>query len=326
METQNRPSFSFLAKAEIETIISEAIEILGKIGIKSENSEGEKLLLDAGSTKENDRIFIKDQLIHSSVQSLPKEINIYDRNGDLALELGGSNVYFNPGSAAIHIFDPGSRKRRNATTEDVIRLASLVDSLKNYAAQSTALTPSDIPEEIGDRFRLYIALKYCKKPIITGTFRKDGFAPMVEMMTIIRGSAEKLRDKPLAIFDCCPSPPLKWSDLTCQCLIDCARSGVPAELVSMPLTGATSPVTLREAVVQHTAESLSGIVIHQLAHQGSPLIYGGAPSAFDMRHGTTPMGSMETMMIHGAYSEVGKYFGIPTHGYLALSDSKCPDY
>ncbi len=130
----------------------------------------------------------------------------------------------------------------------------------------------------------------------------------------------------MAIFDCCPSPPLTWSNLTCQALIDCAQAGLPAELVSMPLTGATSPVTLAGAVVQHCAESLSGIVIHQLAEAGAPIIYGGSPACFDMRKGTTPMGAIETMMIDGAYAEIGKHLGIPTHAYMALSDSKPVDF
>jgi len=119
---------------------------------------------------------------------------------------------------------------------------------------------------------------------------------------------------------------LIWSELTCRSLLDCARAGIPAELVSMPLTGAAAPVTLREAVVQHCAESLSGVVLSQLASPGAPIIYGGAPSAFDMRHGTTPMGAIETMMICAGYAQVGKHLNLPTHGYLALSDAKTPDY
>ena len=31
-------------------------------------------------------------------------------------------------------------------------------------------------------------------------------------------------------------------------------------------------------------------------------------------------------MIDAAYAQVGKHLGVPTHAYLALSDSKCPDY
>ena len=30
---------------------------------------------------------------------------------------------------------------------------------------------------------------------------------------------EALAHAPLAIFDCCPSPPLRWSDLTAQALV-----------------------------------------------------------------------------------------------------------
>jgi trimethylamine--corrinoid protein Co-methyltransferase len=146
------------------------------------------------------------------------------------------------------------------------------------------------------------------------------------MLASVAGDADALSEKPIAIFDCCPSPPLMWSDLTCQALIDCARTGIPAELVSMPLTGATSPVTLAGAVTQHCAENLSGITIHQLARAGSPIIYGGSPACFDMRKGTTPMGAVETMMIDGAYAEIGKHLGVPTHAYMGLSDSKPVDY
>ncbi|HMK09555.1 MAG TPA: trimethylamine methyltransferase family protein, partial [Anaerolineales bacterium] len=131
--------------------------------------------------------------------------------------------------------------------------------------------------------------------------------------------------RPIAVFDVCPSPPLLWSDLTCQNLIDCARAMIPAELVSMPLAGATAPVTLAGALVQHTAENLSGVTIGQLARPGSPIVWGGSPAIFDMRYGTTPMGDVATWMIDCAYSEIGKSLGLPTHAYLGMTDSKIVD-
>jgi trimethylamine--corrinoid protein Co-methyltransferase len=194
-----------------------------------------------------------------------------------------------------------------------------------FKAQSTGVVPADLPEDLADRYRLLLALVYGRKPVVTGTFAKEAFATMYSFLAAVRGGKEALREKPMAIFDCCPSPPLMWSDLTCQALIDCARSGIPAELVSMPLTGATSPVTLAGALVQHTAEDLSGIVIHQLAQPGAPINYGGSPACFDMRKGTTPMGAVETMMIDCAYSQIGKSFGFPVHAYMGLSDAKMPD-
>ena len=135
---------------------------------------------------------------------------------------------------------------------------------------------------------------------------------MHDMLVAIRGSEKKLAEKPLAIFDACPSPPLKWSNLTAQSLIDCARAGIPSELVSMGMTGATSPVTIAGTLVQHVVENVSGVVMCQLAKKGSPVIFGGSPSCFDMRKGTTPMGAIETIMIDSAYTQIGKYLNLPT--------------
>jgi trimethylamine--corrinoid protein Co-methyltransferase len=116
-----------------------------------------------------------------------------------------------------------------------------------------------------------------------------------------------------------------WSDLTTQSLIDAAKSDIPSEFVSMPLSGSTAPITLIGCVTQHTAECLAGLVITQLAKRNSPIIWGGSPAVFDMKNGTTPMGAIETMMINIADAQMGKYLGLPTHAYMALSDSKVPD-
>lgn len=93
----------------------------------------------------------------------------------------------------------------------------------------------------------------------------------------------------------------------------------------MPLAGATAPVTLAGAIVQHAAESLAGITIHQLAHAGSPIVWGGAPAIFDMSTGNTPMGAIETAMLNIGCAQVGKFLGLPTHGYLVASDARCLD-
>jgi trimethylamine--corrinoid protein Co-methyltransferase len=164
-----------------------------------------------------------------------------------------------------------------------------------------------------------------RKPIITGAFDKETWWTMKDMLVAVVGSEEDLAKKPVAVFDACPSPPLKWSDITCQNLIDCAKYNIPAELISMPLAGATSVVTLAGAAVQHTAETLSGVVINQLSNPGAPIVWGGSPATFDMRKGTTPMGAIGTWMINCACVQVGKELGMPTHSYLGMSDAKIVD-
>jgi len=321
-----RPRVGLLSERDLDEIVGQACRTLETVGVLVENTDAAQLLAEAGAPMHEGRTRIPERLAREAVASAPRRIAVYDRTGQLALDLGEDRVHFDPGSAAIHLLDSTTGQRRDATVKDVVDLTRLVDGLDHYAAQSTALSPADVPKEVADRTRLWVALRHGRKPVVTGTFLKDGFAPMRAMLAAVRGSEAALAEMPLAIFDCCPSPPLKWSDLTAQALVDCARSGIPAELVSMPLTGATSPVTLREAIVQHCAESLSGIVIHQLARPGAPIVYGGAPSAFDMRHGTTPMGAIETMMIDIGYAQVGKHLGLPTHAYMGLSDAKVVDY
>jgi len=118
---------------------------------------------------------------------------------------------------------------------------------------------------------------------------------------------------------------LNWSEFGSHNLLDLARAGVPAQIVSMPLAGGTAPVTLAGSVTQHAAETLAGITLHQLAGPGSPIVWGGAPAIFDMRTGGAPMGAVETAMLNLACAEVGKHLGLPTHGYLVATDSKFVD-
>lgn len=324
LETR-RPRLDMLSESFINQIVSEALDVLEKTGVLVENDEALLLLADAGCECKGQTVFFKEKLVEESLKTTPHSIKMYDRSGDLAMNLEGDAIHFDPGSGALTILDPITLEERDPITKDLIRFATLTDALPNLAAQSTEMISTDVPEAMQDRYRLYIGLQFCKKPVVTGTFAVESFEIMKDMLVAVRGSERALKEKPLAIFDCCPSPPLKWSNLTCQNLIDASQAGIPAELISMPMTGATSPVTLAGALVQLTAENLSGIVIHQLAHPGSPIIFGGSPAAFDMRKGTTPMGAMETMMIGAAYVQIGKHLGLPTHAYQGLSDAKIVD-
>jgi trimethylamine---corrinoid protein Co-methyltransferase len=320
-----RPSFTLLDQALLERIVGEAYDVLQLVGVLVENQQATELLLAAGCRPRGQRLLISAALIQQCLKTVPRRITMYDRSGRPAMNLADREIHFDPGSSALNVLDWPAQKERKPTTRDLVDLARLTDALPHLAGQSTGLVSSDMPQEIVDRYRLYIALLHSSKPVITGTFSLSGFTVMHELLSAVRGSSAALREQPLAIFDCCPSPPLKWSNLTCQALIDCARAGIPAEFVSMPLTGSTAPVTLSGSLVQHTAETLSGIVIGQLAAPGAPLIYGGSPVAMDLRTGTTPMGAIETMMIECGYAEIGRYFNMPTHAYMTLSDAKVLD-
>jgi trimethylamine--corrinoid protein Co-methyltransferase len=323
-----RPKVNILSQELVHKIIDEALVLLERIGVFVENEEARTLLAEAGAKigRSGQRVYLPPDLVKSCLEKAPGTIHLYDREGKRAFLVGGDEVHFNPGSAAISFLDAETQSLRPPVTQDLIKLTRLTELLPHLDFQSTALVPSDVPQEMADSYRLYVALLFSSKPVVTGTFRRESFKIMKDMLVAVRGSEAELRAKPLAIFDACPSPPLKWSDLTAQSLIDAARCGQPSELISMGLTGATSPVTITGTLVQHVAENLAGLVIVELAEPGAPVIFGGSPSSFDLRYGTTPMGAVETMMIDMAAAQIGKELGLPTHAYMGLSDAKIIDY
>jgi trimethylamine--corrinoid protein Co-methyltransferase len=328
MSDSFRPRMAMLPESRVEEIVAEAHNILESVGVEVEHDGAVELLTAAGVRLSDDgkRVYIPAELCARCLDTAPSTIELHDRDCRRSWTVGGDHTHFDPGSAALTLYDYERGEIRSANTADVVRFAVVSDAIDAYQFQSTGLIPSDLPESLADRFRLLISLAYSPKPVITGTFTREAFRTMHRLLCAVRGGEDELKKRPLAVFDCCPTAPLTWSELTCDALVSCARTGVPAETVSMPLTGATSPVTLAGAVVQHTAESLSGLVIHQLASPGAPFVYGGAPSCFDMRKATTPMGAVETMMIDTAYAQVGKHLGLPVHAYMGLSDAKLPDY
>ena len=320
-----RPKINLLNDDYKSKILEEAERILETQGVFIENQDASELLQNEGLKPKRSQFFIPKDIIKRCLQTAPEEIKLYDREGENYLSLRENDVHFDPGSAAILILDENTGKIRDAQSKDFIRFSKIVEHLKYIDAQSTALIYQDYPKDAQDWHRLYLALTYCHKPVITGTFRKESFSIMRDLLMACRLSEKDLANKPLAIFDACPSPPLKWSDLTTQSVIDAAKSMIPSEFVSMPLAGASAPVTLLGSITQHCAESLAGVVIAQLSRKGAPIIWGGSPAILDMKTGTTPMGAIETMMINLGDVEMGKFLNLPTHAYMSLSDSKVPD-
>jgi len=319
---------NILSEEQIKEIAQDAYRAIKEVGVLVQNEEAENLLLSYGAKILNsNRISIPEEMIEKALSTVPSSIKLYDRDKKLCMNLEGDYVHFNPGSVAINILVDNDKVRK-PTVNDYIEFTKIVEKLEHIDAQSTAMKPIDVPEEISDLYRLFIALQYCTKPVITGTFGEYGFEFMKEMLIVIRDSKEELRKYPLAIFDCCPSPGLRWEKPRCQDLIECARLGIPSELISMPQPGLTSSITLYDSLVQHAAETLSGIVIAQLASSGAPVIYGGSPIMTNLKTATAPalLGDSNTHKIDCAYAQIGKFFGLPTHSYMGLTDSKLLDF
>src|ERR1035441_10249361 len=282
-----RPRIQLLSTELIERILREAFELLMSPGV-CVGSAVVDLLRTAGvevgtpagvstgaatNVDSNDRVArIPEKLVRQCLASVPRDFYLYNRQGEKAVHYGGDDVHFDPGSCCVQILDPETLEARPSETRDLVRIVQVTEMLPQFAAQSTAVVCSDArlsnelsndacngkhaTSQIGDLYRLFVVLQHSDKPVVTGSFSAAGLQGMIDLLAADSGSPEKLRLQPRAVFDVCPSPPLNWSEFGSHNLIDLARAGVPAQIVSMPLAGGTAPLTLARSA---TLGALAGI-------------------------------------------------------------------
>jgi len=321
-----RPKIEVLDRDEVAEIHWRSLNILSRVGVKIDHAEALKMLQSIGAEVDFNKNIAKipEYIVREALKKAPASVRLYHRDGKQYIELYGWNTYFVVGSAAFYYMDWKTDEVRRPLSKDLADVAKVTDALPNTHIMSTALVPADIPEIVADRWRMYVVIKNCSKPIDTGAFTVEGVPDAAKLIASIVGE-ENVGKKPFMIFAACSSPPLKWSSLTTQNLIDCAKYGIPAHIIPMPQTGGTAPATLAGAVVQANAEFLAGMVIAQFTKPGAPIVYSGSPTVFDQRFATSCTGYIEVGLISAATSQLAKFYGVPSASYTIVSDAKVVD-
>ena len=248
---------------------------------------------------------------------------LYDRDGIEAADLGGDRVHFVPGSSGLRMLDHRTGEARLANTTDFVEYVRLADGLEHLGYLATAFsTNDDIEAQVSDAWRLYLVLTNSKRPVVSGAFTEHGVERMVEMMSLFRRDRADLIARPMSIFTITATGNFRYSEDSCQNLLDCVAAGIPVEIVPVTLMGLIAPVTIVGATVFHTADVLAGITMAQIVRPGAPVLFGGAPATFHMKVASSPMAAIEAQQLNVAYVEVAKSLGLPTQSYMALSDAK----
>ena len=101
-----------------------------------------------------------------------------------------------------------------------------------------------------------------------------------------------------------------------------AALGIPIEVYSMTIAGATSPVTLAGSVAQGLAEFLGVATALQVAAPGARPIFCFGSGVLDMLRTTFSLGCVESALMAAMATEVGHYVGVPTLSPGLSTDSK----
>ncbi|HXG25308.1 MAG TPA: trimethylamine methyltransferase family protein [Candidatus Binatia bacterium] len=319
-----RPRLQVLEPELIARIVDEAKRILDEVGMEIRGPKMRERLLEAGlPTTPDGRVRFPPDVVERAIASAPSSFRLYDRDGNQAADLGGDRVHFVPGSSGLRVLDHRTGEARLANTTDFVEYIRLGDGLEHLGYLATAFsTNDDIEAQVSDAWRLFLVLTNTKRPVVSGAFTEHGVERMVEMMAIFRRDRADLIDRPMSIFTITATGNFRYSEDSCQNLLDCVEAGIPVEIVPVTLMGLIAPVTVVGATVFHTVDVLAGITMAQVVRPGAPVLFGGAPATFHMKIASSPMAAIEAQLLDVAYVEVAKSLGLPTQSYMALSEAK----
>jgi trimethylamine--corrinoid protein Co-methyltransferase len=319
-----RPRLQVLEPPLISSIVDEAKRLLDEVGMEIRGAKMRERLLEEGlPTTADGRVRFPPDVVDRAIESAPSSFKLFDRDGIERADLGGDRVHYVPGSSGLRVLDHRTGEARLANTTDFVEYIRLGDGLEHLGYLATAFsTNEDIEPQVSDAWRLYLVLTNTKRPVVSGAFTEHGVERMVEMMALFRRDRADLIERPMSIFTVTATGNFRYSEDSCQNLMDCVDAGIPVEIVPVTLMGLIAPVTVVGATVFHTADVLAGITMAQVVRPGAPVLFGGAPATFHMKIASSPMAAIEAQLLDVAYVEVAKSLGLPTQSYMALSEAK----
>jgi trimethylamine---corrinoid protein Co-methyltransferase len=323
-----RPRLRILDDELLGRIVDEAKRVLAEVGMEIRGPEMKRRLLEHGLPLDHSgtRVLFPREVVEAAIASAPSSFTLFDRDGNPRAELGGDNVHFVPGSSGLKVQDHRTGETRLADSTDFTEYVRLGHGLEHIPYLATAFsTNADIEAQVSDAWRLYMVLTNSTKPVVSGAFTEHGVPRMVEMMELFRAGRDDLIARPMSIFTITATGNFRYSEDSCQNMIDCVEAGVAVEIVPVTLMGLIAPVTIVGATVFHTVDVLAGITMAQIIRPGAPVLFGGAPATFHMKIASSPMAAIEALQLDVAYVAVAKYLELPCQSYMALSDGKILD-
>jgi trimethylamine--corrinoid protein Co-methyltransferase len=320
------PQFAVLSETQLQDVHLAALEVLRRTGIRFLHQEALDLLEEAGA-------FISDQnlvkfpphLVEEAIASAPGRVVMCDRDGEPAMYLEGTKVYFGTGSDCLNLLDPESGEHRKFTQADLIHGYHLCDALPNIHFVMSIGIPSDVDADLLYDAQMALMLEHTLKPIVFVTNDRASCQRAIDMAAAVAGGYEALAEQQHILLYSEPSSPLQQSETAVDKLLLMAEHRLPVVHSPGPLMGGTAPITLASGLAMSLAEILSSLVVHQLKRRGAPFVFGAGLHHMDMSAAQICYASPEFQLTKAAIAQLGRRYGMPTWGYAGCSDAKVMD-
>ncbi|MGE5483811.1 MAG: trimethylamine methyltransferase family protein [Ignavibacteriales bacterium] len=319
------PFFGLEPAAGVDAIHEATLEVLDRAGLRMLHEPSRRLLASAGCRVDGEMVYIHSALVEECLARCPRELRIYTRDGSLAMTLGRSRSHFGYGSDTPYVLDYRTGLIRDALLQDVRDAARLGERLPNIDFLMSLGLATDVPSRVSDAYQFLAMTGESKKPVVFTAHDEGTMGLILDIASLVAGGKGNLSARPFIIHYAEPTSPLTFSGEAVRKMLMCADNGIPVIWTPGPMMGATSPVTVAGSIVQANAETIGGLVLHQIYKPGAPFIYGIISSPLDMRTGVCVYGGPEAPLTHAVASRLARRYRIPQFSTAGCTDSLSVD-
>ncbi len=317
------PHLSVLSAEQIARIHRNSLHVLSSVGVRLDSRRARDAFEDAlGRGAVDDRtVHLSPDLVEWAIEVAPSTVDVCDRCGERAFQLGQSDTRFGIGVTNLFYQDP---RTDEVVPYDRARMAASVrlgHTLDSFDLVSTVGVLQDTSPDEADLYATLEMVGNTTKPLVLLVSEPDAFPRVLDMLEALCGNLSR---KPFVLPYVNPITPLVLNRGTVEKMSTAARRGLPIIYSSYGMAGTSTPITPAGSLTVLNAELLAGLTLSQLMAEGTPVVLGILPMAFDMK-AMIPVFDASSFLLNVACAEMMAHYGIPHCGTSGSGDGWSAD-
>jgi len=319
---------TLLSTQQVAQVHAASLEILENIGLLVRHQQARLVFEKHGCRVDSETQLVRfpRAVVEEFRLMLPPTFTFLGRDPKYDRTIPRDGPLVVTGSSAPDILDPVTGRERRSRSDDIARIAHLINELPGYDVFSVSTLAEDAGPGHFSLARLYPALKYCLKPVRITSRDLEDASKILKLGSLIAGSDAAYRAHPFMTHHFCPVvSPLTMDKSSTEMLMFFVEGKWPVYPSIVPNAGLTSPMTMAGTLAQGNAEFLAAGILMQMIQPQTPLIYATLPTVADMRTGAYASGGIECGMLHMAFAQMARFYNVPCGGYIGLTNAKIND-
>lgn len=312
----------FLSDEQLDALQETTLRILEEVGVRFPSPKALTIFADHGAQVDwtSQIVKLSPDLVFQAISHVPRYFCMAGRDPAYDLSLREGVTYFTTDGCGVETIDFETRQRRPSCKADVSKMARIADYLPSIGFYWPMVSAQD-HGKTAPLHEMDASWNNTVKHVQSETIM--GETPCryaLEMATVLAGSREELRRRPIFSLVVCTIAPLSQDQDGIEGALVLAEAGVPVGFLAMPTLGTTAPATFAGAIAMADAEVISAAVLIQLAYPGCPVFHSIMHAWADPSTGSYISYALDG---RGRYApiEIAHHWGMPSLGGAYGTDS-----